>query len=331
MKDASQELVELKKEVLETRNQIIRTDNQLKNVALDVRGFDRRFESLEKRARISGLGAQALTGLAVALAAYAVYAVRTSSLSHQLSAARAEVTAIRATAETQAQDLRLQMSKLEQTMEKGKRAENIAAAFLGQIDKRNDKEAGSLLAQLDVTDLGPLGRTAVEKPATELRRRVSDASYRSARALISAGRAEAAVDELRRSLAIDPEGRYSVPGAYLLATQLWELKRYEEVVPIVRKLQATTPDKALADELRFLLTTSLAHTGKKDEALALAIEAQRTGSRYATVLKSVQAALEQGGDMPTAASGRESAPRAQRKPDAPAKPTTPEPKPKPKP
>ncbi|MEK7706220.1 MAG: hypothetical protein AAB426_14770 [Myxococcota bacterium] len=331
MKDVGQELVDLKREVLESRNQVIRTDNQLKNVALDVRGFDRRFEALEKRTRMTGLGVQVLTALTVAMAAYVAYAARVSSLEHQLTEARAEVGSVRAAGESQAQALRAQMSKLEQTAEKRAHAEAVATEFLSHLDRKRDKEATALLAQLELGDLAPIGRASVEKLVLELRRRSSETSYRTARTLQAAGKGEAAVDELRRALAIDPDGRYAMQSSYLLASQLWDLKRYDEVVPIARKLLASVTDKALADELRFLLATSLAHSAAgKDEALAIIGEAQRTGSRYATVLKNLQTALEQGGEIPASSGGR-ATPRPARRADVPSNGASAKPPPEPQP
>ena len=43
MSDFPKELSELRKEVVESRNQSIKTDNQIKNLALDIKGFEQRF------------------------------------------------------------------------------------------------------------------------------------------------------------------------------------------------------------------------------------------------------------------------------------------------
>jgi hypothetical protein len=64
--DAGREFAELKREVIESRNQSIKTDNQIKNLSLDVKGFEKRFEILEKRSRFATLGTYGIVAVTVA-------------------------------------------------------------------------------------------------------------------------------------------------------------------------------------------------------------------------------------------------------------------------
>ena len=77
MSEAAANYTELKKEVIETRNQAIKTDNQIKNLVLDVKGFEKRFELWEKRSRFSALGVHILVALAVWAAAHVFYTAKT--------------------------------------------------------------------------------------------------------------------------------------------------------------------------------------------------------------------------------------------------------------
>ena len=161
-----------------------------------------------------------------------------------------------------------------------------------------------LVAGLDIEALPSHGRIGVGRQLLDLRRRAAEAAYRRGRALLQEGNREAALDALRRSLKLDPKGRYAIGASYLLATQLWDARAYDEVVKIIRAIEPPITDRVLKDEFRYLLTTSLAHLGKKDEAMKLLADALKEGGRHIAVLKEVQAALASGKPIPEGASSR---------------------------
>ena len=75
MSDFPKELSELRKEVVESRNQSIKTDNQIKNLALDIKGFEQRFDLLDKKARYSSFGVYLIIAATVAIAGYLISSV----------------------------------------------------------------------------------------------------------------------------------------------------------------------------------------------------------------------------------------------------------------
>src|SRR6185503_15344979 len=91
MSDASREIVELRREIVEARNQAIKTDNQIKNLSLDVRGFEKRFDALERRTRVTGVGVHAIVAVTIAISAYLVHNVRVGQLGREIAARTAEV------------------------------------------------------------------------------------------------------------------------------------------------------------------------------------------------------------------------------------------------
>ena len=72
---ALREFNELKREVVEARNQSIKTDNQIKNLSLDMKGFETRFDNLEKRARFATIGAYAIVAVTISIAAYFISSI----------------------------------------------------------------------------------------------------------------------------------------------------------------------------------------------------------------------------------------------------------------
>src|SRR5689334_6661597 len=98
MADADRELTELKREVVEARNQTIKTHNQLTNLSLDVKGFEKRFEMLERRTRLASVAAHLVVAVVVAGAAFLITTLRTSSLEGQIDTAKKDAAAVKSSA-----------------------------------------------------------------------------------------------------------------------------------------------------------------------------------------------------------------------------------------
>ncbi len=132
----------------------------------------------------------------------------------------------------------------------------------------------------------------MEKRVGELRKQAAEDAYEQGRKLAeTSGRSAEAVDMLKRSLSLDPNFRYVVNVRYLLATELFSLKRYEEAEPVLRDLQKIR-DPSLREEIRFLLGASLAQTDKRDEARAVLGEIIGAHGKYASQAKTYLAAME---------------------------------------
>ena len=80
MSELGKELTDLKREVVESRNQSIKTDNQVKNLTLDVKGFENRFDDIEKKFRLATLGSYLVFSLVFGVASYFIASARISVL-----------------------------------------------------------------------------------------------------------------------------------------------------------------------------------------------------------------------------------------------------------
>ncbi len=295
MSDASRELVDLRREIVEARNQAIKTDNQVKNLSLDVKGFEKRFDAVERRTRIAGLGVHAIVAVVIASAAYMVYGVRVKSVTHDLEQAIAEAKEAKQDADRAAEEAKRRLATVEKERSRHEKAAQVAQKLNDQLDKGREKEAVDLLGSIDLEGLTPLERRLVEKKLGDLRARTAEAAYRSAKSAISASRGDVAVTELRRSLMLDPDGRYASTARYLLATQLWSQKRHEEAEAAFRDILAKDSDKNVLDEVRYLLAGTLARLGRRDEAKAVYAEVMQRGGRYGSNARNELAALQSGG------------------------------------
>ncbi len=297
MADAGRDFVELKQEVIEARNQAIKTDHQVKNVALDIKGFEKRFDTLERRTRLASIGANAIVALTIAIAALVVTSIRSRGYEKEIDKLQGEVERARTQADEKEKDLASKLRAFEEDKQRRAATQAAVLKIVQDLDAKRDKDAAELLPQINVEDLTPLERRLVDKRIADLRKRASEAAYRVGRSFLNANRHDSAIKEFARSLRIESEGAYAEKTRYLQATTLYHLGRYDQAEPLLRQLREQSTDKALVDESRFLLGTALAHLDKRKQAKAILEEAAAAG-QYQRSARTYLAALESGSPLP---------------------------------
>lgn len=287
---------ELKREVLETRNQMIKTDNHVTNLSLDVKAFEKRFDALEKRARVSTLGVHVLVAVVIGLAAFAITRAQSASLKGTIEELETKLASAEGDATSRVEGMRVRMTQIEQERQRRTKASALALEILTALEANRPSKAIDSIVELDFDSLSALERKAVEAPINEAKRDAAETAYKSGKRHSDGGRDVAAIKELGRSVALDPKGRYSDQSRYLLVTALWRQGRYDQLEGHLAELMKNQKDRNLMDELTFIRASGLAHSGKKAEAKDLLQRLSR--SRYATSAKAYLSALDAGGALP---------------------------------
>ncbi len=306
MSEAGRELGELKREVVEARNQAIKTDNQVKNLSLDIKGFEKRFDNLDGRVRLTSFGVNVLIAAVIAVAATVVSSVC-------IRGYEAELVAVRAASAEQARQAQEKLdvvgnnaAQAERRQQTYSQASGLAERVLDLLDERQDQQAGEALGQLDLSQLTPLERRLAEKRFGELRHREADTAYRNGRNAALTHRHEAAVGQLRRALSLEPHARTAPSARYLLATSLYTIKRYDEAEPLLRSLARTdlkNEDRSALEEAQYYLAASLARLGKRDESKTLFARLHTSNGRFTQSARAYLNALESGAELPVDLSG----------------------------
>lgn len=286
------ELVDLKREVLETRNQVIKADNQVKNLSLDVKNFERRFELIEKRGKLSGLLVNVFIALVIIIASYLVFSARSRSYIEEAEGAKREAQEARETAKKQSDELNRRLADLDSQRKKAVDSAAVSKKVLDLLDSGHEKEAIDMLDQVNTSSLTELEARLMEKRVGDLRKQAADDMYNQAVKIANEnGRSSETVNLLQRSLALDPNYRYVMNVRYLLATKLWQLKRYDEAVSPLRELMKIR-DPSLKEEVKFLLGASLAQTPQRDEARQVLGEVIAARGKYASQAKTYLTAMD---------------------------------------
>jgi hypothetical protein len=162
-------VVELKREVVETRNQSIKTDNLLKNMSMDVKAFEKRFDALERRGRVSQMAAYVLVALSVLAAAYVVGVTRMRGYEADIADLKVRLQSSEEQLKTQEHAREARWVEVEQAQKMHKQAAEIAAKVVELSEAQKQAEALALLSKLETVHLTPLENLLTEQRFAQLR------------------------------------------------------------------------------------------------------------------------------------------------------------------
>jgi TolA-binding protein len=292
MADADRELTELRREVVEARNQAIKTDNQVKNLSLDVKGFERRFDLLEKRTRLASLGAHVIVAVTIIAAAFVVHTLRVKALTQDLEKSVVAADEAKKSADQAAAGARAKQAALDQERAKREKSASVALKLVAELDRGREKEAIDMLDGIELAMLTPLEAKLLDKRVGELRSRAAEVAYKNGHAAQAQNQHQTAIAEYRKSLAVEADGHFASAARYYLATELWNLKRHEEAEPVMKEILKKENDKAILEEVKYLLAVSLSATGKRDEATTALREIIQRGGKFGSYAREQLGAME---------------------------------------
>lgn len=294
----NQDLVELKRAVIEVRNSTIKTDHQVKNLALDVRAFDKRFDRFESRTRASRAAGLVVVALSVAVAAFVIHTLRVQTLQARLGDIQAGAQSAQTQARERVAEIEEELAALRQRQQARREREAKLAKALDLTAAERYRQAIDTLPREAFAALGPLTRRLAREDYQKARIAAAEQAYEAGQRYLEEGRTEAAFEALRFSIAHDDEGRNTVPARYLLGSELWQMQRFEEAAPVLKRLLEDTDEWEVVDEVTYMLGSALAHSGRGQEAAALFSQALERGTRYHTMSKTYLDAIQSDAELP---------------------------------
>lgn len=298
MSEHARELTELKREVVEARNQAIRTENQVKNLSIDIRGFEQRFDGLVSRVRLSSVGVYLIVGLTSAAAAWFVGSAQSRVNEAEVAKLQNAVRDEHAAAEAKGEALARKLEEAQTERASRERAAAAAAKVLSLLDERDDNNAAAALDQVDLAALSELERKACARRFEELRQRQATAAWRRGRQAMLQARPDEAVQPFRQVLALDANGRFGPPARSQLSWALWQSKRYEDAEAALRPWASLPHDQGGSEDGRYLLGTTLLRLNRRDEGRPLLQELASGDGRYSVPSRAYLQALDQGLELP---------------------------------
>ncbi len=288
---ALREFNELKREVVEARNQSIKTDNQIKNLSLDMKGFETRFDNLEKRARFATLGAYAIVAITISVAAYFVSSISIEGIRDNAFQAAQDAERLKQELAARSTELDARLKRVADEAKVKSQAQSMAMELLSHLKANRKSEAARLLPELDMDLLSPLEQSTVGPVLTAFQTEAGEEAYRNGRNYLSASRKTDAIKSFRDSLRISPEGRYANSGRYLLGITLRETRKYSEAVQVFETIQKKETDRNVIEEVLYWHGYSLLKIGDADGGRKILESVVASGSRHASAAQTQLAAL----------------------------------------
>ena len=298
MSENVRDLVDLKREVVESRNQSIRTENQVKNLTLDIKNFEQRFDGLESRVRLSSVGVYLIVGLTSAAAAWFVGSAQSRAYEAEVAQLKDAVRDEHAAASAKGEALARRLEEVQTERQGRETAAAAAVNVLTLLEERNDEAAAAALDRVELGALSELERRACARRFEELRQRQATVAWRRGRQAMLQARPDEAVQPFRQVLALDANGRFGPPARSQLSWALWQSKRYEDAEASLRPWATQSVERGGSEDGRYLLGTTLLRLGKRDEGRPILQELASSESRYASPARAYLQALEQGGELP---------------------------------
>jgi hypothetical protein len=169
MSEGACDWVDVKREVVETRNQSIKTDNLLKNMSMDLKAFEKRFDVLERRGRMTHMAAYVLVALAVLVASYLVGVTRMRGYEADIADLKLQLQSSEERLKAQDNAREARWVEVEETQRQHKQAAEIAAKVLDLFGAGKREEALEWLGKLETVHLTPLENKLTEERFAQLR------------------------------------------------------------------------------------------------------------------------------------------------------------------
>jgi TolA-binding protein len=300
MSDFPKELSELRKEVVESRNQSIKTDNQIKNLALDIKGFEQRFDQLDKKARYSSFGVYVIIAATVAIAGYLISSVSIQASKEASAKAVDEAGRLKQELASQEAKLKSERETLAREISGREAVAEQALAFVRALDADNVDAAEKASLSIKLDELSSLEVAMLKGDLEKFRDDRANEHYRVARDMLARTRRPDAVKSFESALTMSKDFRYSDSARYLLGITLRELGEYDRAIAVFREIEEFEKDSNVLAEVRYWLAYSLVRSGQKTQGAALFNQIVDGGGRHASSARRELSALEPAEAAPSA-------------------------------
>lgn len=255
MRDADDEIREIKTEIIESRGLIIKTNNLTNSLAADIKSIAKRQASYEQRFNLNSA------------VAYALFAVLSFVGLKMWSDVRInEIDAEKEDLAREVKQLRHDLSEEIRRGEQRDQAEAKAAAYYNLIRQKDYARV--------VEGYGDMQKEQLSKAETEFfrdteerfRLELSVQAYQNGLNLMGAGRYAEAAEALRESMRYKEEGSHTPAVKMQLAKALRALGKAAEAQVLAAAVMEQNIDKELQDDAAWLASQCAEDLGNLDEA-----------------------------------------------------------------
>ena len=243
MRDADEEIREIKKEIIEFRGLTIKTNNLVNSLGADIKSIAKRQAGYERRFNWNG-----------AVFLVTVAALSFAGLKFASDARIGEIESEMETLVQQVQELEGELTEETRRAEERTRAEASAGQFYGLIREQRRSEVVEQYSQIASEKLSPAESAFFQDTYDRFRLDLSIAAYQNGLELMRTARYAEAAEKLQESIRLRDEAAHIPSVQYQLARALRHLGRQSEAMVYARQVIEQQIDRELQDDATWLLS-----------------------------------------------------------------------------
>jgi TolA-binding protein len=255
MRDADDEIREIKTEIIESRGLIIKTNNLTNSLAADIKSIAKRQAGYEQRFNLNSAVAYALFAVLSFVGLKMWSDVRINEIESEKDEATREV-----------KQLRRDLSEETRRGEQRDQAEAKAAAYYALIRQKDLQRVVDGYEEIQKEQLSKAETEFFRDTDERFRVELSVQSYQTGVSLMGTGRYAEAAESFRESMRYKDEASHMPAVHYNLAKALRVLGRPGEAQVLANSVIEQNIDKELQDDAAWLLSQCYEDLGNLDEA-----------------------------------------------------------------
>jgi TolA-binding protein len=255
MRDADDEIREIKTEIIESRGLIIKTNNLTNSLASDIKSIAKRQAGYEQRFNLNSAVAYAL----FAVLSFVGLKMWSDVRINEIDSEKEELT-------RDVKQLRRDLSEETRRGEQRDQAESKAAAYYGLIRQKDVQRVVDGYEDIQKEQLSKAEAEFFRDTADRFRLELSIQAYQNGVNLMGTGRYAEAAESLRESLRYSDEAAHMPAVRFNLAKALRALGRSAEAQVLANAVLEQNLDKELQDDAAWLLSQCAEDLGNLDEA-----------------------------------------------------------------
>ncbi len=255
MRDADDEIREIKTEIIESRGLIIKTNNLTNSLAADIKSIAKRQASYERRFNWNSAVAYAL----FATLSFVGLKLWSDVRINEIESEKEELT-------REVKELRRDLAEEIRRGEQREQAEAKATAYYNLIRQKELTKVVEGYEEIRKEQLSKAEEEFFRDTEDKFRLELSVTAYQSGLNLMATGRYAEAAEQLRESIHLKEEASHIPAVKYNLAKALRELGRPAEAQVLAKVVLEQNVDKDLQDDAAWLISQCAEDVGNLDDA-----------------------------------------------------------------
>lgn len=256
MREADEEIREIKKEIIESRGLIIKTNNLVNALGADIKSIAKRQAGYERRFNLNSW------------VAYVLFAALSFTGLKLMSDARIrEIQSEMTGLSREVRELQRDLAEETRRNEQRARAEVKAGRFYDLVRQQRRQEVVDGYLAMSQENLSRAESAFFRDIYDQFRLDLSVAAYQTGLSLIRAGRFAEAADKLQESMRLRDDAAHMPAVKYNLAIALRSLGRQSEAIVYARQVVEQNMDRELQDDAMWLVSECAEELDDYDTAI----------------------------------------------------------------